>query len=299
VRTGSVNQDMPVVQSSAAMPAAAPPPMAQQTSRAASQVAFETIPSRHTNNLSEKFSNLSKNVGQDSARSLLISSLAFFMLFLILAATKLIADHQRYKETETSSYQSEVISKANNAKRAIDSQIAWMDTALSTNGSPQQIINFVRAGGQTASAALIDASGMIMAATDSSGKELAKISRRNFAKGGIQISSYIAADGSGVVTPVITRRIGDSYLVVAMKPGSLIGSLDTSLAVIQNGGRVIDGPRSLGASGPQAFYSINAKKLSAVTSSTSENQISSHTIGDSKVWLNSARHGLFGLYCAT
>jgi len=290
VRTGSINQDMPAMQSSSAtMPTTAPPPMAQQNSRAASQLTFETIPSRPTNNLSKKFSTLSQNVGQDSIRSLIISSLAFFTLFLILAATKLYNDHQRYKRTETSSYQSEVVSKANNAKRAIDSQIAWMDTALSTNGSPQQIIDFVKSGGQTANAALIDASGTIMATTGPAGKELIKISRRNFAKNGIQISSYIAPDGSGVVTPVITRRARDSYLVVAMRPGSLIGSLNTNLAVIQEGGRVIDGPRTLGVSGAQAFYGINGKKLNTLTKSTSGNQISSHMIGDSKVWLNSAR----------
>ena len=294
MRTGSVNQHMPAAQSSTARPdkaisTAVPPPMTKTPKNTAPPAAFETIPSRQPNNLSKKFSALSENVGHESIRTLLISSLAFFTLFLILAATKLYNDHQRYKTTETSSYQSEIKSKANNAKRAIDREIAWIDTALSINGSPRQIIHFVQNGRQTAGAALIDATGTIMAATEPGGKVLATINRRNFPKSGVQLSSLIASNGSGVVTPVITRRAGDSYLVVALRPGTLIGTLDTNLAIIQEGGRVVDGPRALGVSGPQAFYDINAKKLSNVTRSTTDSQISAHMMGDSKVWLNSAR----------
>jgi len=289
VRTGSVNQNMPAPPRPIESPRAAIPGAVNPPPKAAPRVAFETIPSRHTNHISKKLSAFSDNVGQESIRSLLISSLAFFTLFIILAATKLYNDHQRYKKTETSNYQSEVISKANNAKRAIDSEIAWMDTALSTNGSPRQIIKFVEGGRQTVGAALIDASGTIMAATQPIGKDLAKISRRNFPKGGVQLSSLIESNGSGVITPVITRRSGNSYLIVALRPGSLIGSLESNHSVIQNGGRVIDGPRSLGVNGTQDFYNINTRKLSAVTQSSSESLISAHMIGDSKVWLNSAR----------
>jgi len=294
VRTGSVNQHIPTPTESthnhtAAIPGAVPPPMTQPTNTSATHASFEKLPSRQSKNLSKQFSTLFKNVGQDSIRSLLISSLAFFLLFLILATTKLYNDHQRYKRTETSNYQSEIVSKASNAKRAIDSEIAWMDTALSINGSPHQIINFVERGRHTNGAALIDASGSIMAATQPSGKELAKISRRNIPKNGVQLSSLIATDGSGIVSPVITRRAGDSYLIVALKPGSLIGSPQTNLAIIQNGGRVVDGPRSLGDRGTLDFYGITAKKLNAVTKSSSKSEISAHMMGDNKVWLNSAR----------
>ena len=294
MRTGSVNQHMPdahpvTPQNAIATPHSSIPPKPNTAGIVEPHAAFETIPSRSSSNFSKKFSALSKNVGQDSIRSLLISSLAFFTLFLILAATKLYNDHQRYKNTETSSYQSEIISKANNAKRAIDSEIAWIDTALSINGSPQQIINFVEGGRQTVGAALIDASGTIMAATGPRGKELAKISRRKISKGGVHLSSLIASDGSGVVTPVITRRTADSYLVTALRPGSFIGSRSANLAIIQDGGRVVDGPRALGVSGPQAFYNINAKKLSTLTTSDVESQISAHKMGDDSVWLNSAR----------
>ena len=288
MRTGSVNQNMPAPPRPVESPQAAIPGAVNPPPKAAPRVAFETIPSRHTNHLSKKLSAFSDNVGQESIRSLLFSSLAFFTLFIILAATKLYKDHQRYKRTETSTYQSEVISKANNAKRAIDSEIAWMDTALSTNGSPRQIIKFVEGGRQTVGAALIDASGTIMAASQPLGKDLAKISRRNISPGGVRLSSLIAPDGSGVVTPVIMRRAGDSYLVTALLPGTLTGVSNSNLSIIQSGGRVIDGPRELGVRGPQDFYGINAKKLNSLTKPNSDNKILAHMTGDSKVWLNSA-----------
>ena len=300
MRTGSVNQHIqappPGQAPTQARPAHPPqlsgqiPPIpSRQPRQKAPEPTFETIPSRNSKNLSEKLSTLSKTVDQDSVRSLLISSLAFLALFIILASTKLYNDHRKFKETETRNYQSEVVSKANNAARAINSEIAWMDTALSLNGSPQQIINFVARGRQTVGAALIDGSGTIMAATQPGGKELAKISRRNFAKDGIKLSSLISSDGSGIVTPVITRRSGNNYLVVALAPQSLIGRSQSNIAIVQEGGRVIDGPRDLGLAGPQAYYGLGARKLNAITSSQSESDVSSHSIGDYKVWLASAR----------
>ena len=294
MRTGSVNQHMPVThpvtpQNAVATPPPGIPPRPNITEPVEPHAAFETIPSRSSNNLSRKFSAISENVGQDSVRSLLISSLVFFTLFLILAAAKLSYDHQRHKNTETLNYQSQIISRANEAKRAIDAEIGWIDTALSIDGSPQQIINFVQGGRHTVGAALIDASGTIMAAAGPQGKELANISRRNISKGGVHISSLIASDGSGVVMPVITRRTGESYLVTALRPGSFTGLSSPKLAIIQDGGRVVDGPLALGAKGPQAFYNIDAKKLSALTASDVKSQISTHKMGGNNVWLNSAR----------
>ena len=299
MRTGSVNQNMHATPAkgpraqhpiphgvSSAAPGAQPrQPQAQPQAHAS----FETIPQRTSKNITNKLSSLSSSVDQSSVKGLLLSTLAFFALFIILAATKLYNDHQSYKSNETASYQSEVVSKAKNAARAINSEIAWMDTALSLNGSPKQIINFVARGQQTSAAALIDASGTVMASTNAAGEDLAKISRRNFAKGGVQLSSLISKDGSGLVTPVITRRTGDSYLVVGLYPGSLIGESSSNLAIIQDGGRVIDGPLGLGRSGAQTFYDISPKKLEAITKSTLESNIDAHTIGNEKVWLASAR----------
>ena len=295
MRTGTVNQHMPAAQ--AARPVSAPqlsgtvpPPLPPRRAGNVPEAAFETIPTRSNKRaFTKSFKKLSKNVDQASIRGLIISSLAFFTLFLILALTKLYNDHMKYKENETKNYQSEVISKANNASRAINSEIAWMKTALSLNGSPQQIINFVGKGRQTVGAALIDASGTIMAATSPGGQELAQISRRNFSKGGIQISSLISKDGSGVVTPVITIREGDNYLVMAVAPLSFIGNSQSNFSIIQDGGRVIDGTPALGKNGPQSYYELTPKELSYITKSSSLSEVTEHSIGDAKVWLASAR----------
>ena len=292
MHTGSINKHIsasPVakVQYQAPVAARTTLPPASNFSTPEPQTAFENIPSRQAKPFSKKLSPLKDNVDVSSTRSLLISSLAFLALFLILASTKLFYDHLRHKRTETTSYQSEIVSKAKNTARAINSEIAWIDTALSTNGTPNQIINFVSRGRQTADAALIDASGTVIASTES-GRELAKISRRNFQRNSVRISSLISKDGTGVVTPVITRRIGDSYLAVALYPGSLTGSAKSNLAIIQRGGRIIDGPKELGRAGAQSYYDIQARTLETLTNSTPDGLITGHSMNGEKVWLASA-----------
>lgn len=292
MRTGSVNQHMPASPqqgrtTNAAIPGPIAPPRSQRLDQSAPHAAFETIPTRRPNSFSKKFDILSKTVDQDSIRSLLISSLAFFTLFLILASTKLFNDHNNYRKNETENYQSEVISKANNVARALDSEIAWIETALSLKGSPQQIINFVSRGQQTLGAAVIDASGNVVADTPKAGPYLARIDRRRIERGGLRITSDIAADGT--INPVIIRRMSDSYLVVALKPGTLVNTGDTNLSVILAGGRVVDGPALLGQQGATEYYSITKSKLESLTTSQEKSQIHSHANDSEKTWLASAR----------
>lgn len=292
MRTGSVNQHMPPYSPQGAAPnAPLPGPVPTQISERSQQgrphAAFETIPTRQSSSLSKKFDILSKTVDQASIRNLLISSLAFFALFLILAATKLYNDHTNYKNNETDNYQSEVVSKASNVARSLDSEIAWIETALSLKGSPRQIINFVSRGQQTIGAAIIDASGNVVADTPKAGPYLARIDRRQIDSGGLRITSDIAADGT--INPVIIRRMSDSYLVVALKPGTLVNSPNTNLSVILAGGRVVDGPKALGQQGATQFYGITKSKLDSMASSQEESQIFSHNNGDAKTWLSSAR----------
>lgn len=249
---------------------------------------FEPIPSRKRNQFSKRFNAFSKHMGEDSLKNLLLSSLAFLTLFVILASSKLYYDHKRFKSTETDSYASEIDSKANNVSRMINGEIAWMDTALSLKGSPNQIINFVGQGRQTVAAALIDSAGTVMATYGNDGKNLVTVNRRNFTKDGVQISSLIAKDGSGVVTPIITRRSGNNYLVVALRPGSFVNQSDTNLSVIQDGGRVIDGPRELGILGTQEYYNLEPRKLQTIARSTAESLVNQHKDATGKSWLISA-----------
>lgn len=292
MRTGSINQHMPTAPHSAAssnstIPGPVAPPMSQPSPQGAPHAAFETIPTRQVNALSKKFDNLSKTVDQASIRNLLISSLAFFTLFLILAATKLYNDHNNYRKNETENYQSEVISKANNVARALDSEIAWIETALSLKGSPNQIINFISRGQQTRGAAIIDASGNVVAETPKAGPYLARIDRRRIEQNGLRVTSDIASDGT--INPVIIRRMSDSYLVVALKPGSFVAANETNLSVVLAGGRVVDGPASLGQQGATQFYGITKNKLDSLATSTEASQIFAQKNGEAKTWLTSAR----------
>lgn len=294
MRTGSVNQHVPASPShnrrpQQHIPQGVTPPYAQPPQQAEARASFETVPKRTSQNLSQKISALTDKVHQSSFKNLLLSSLAFFTLFIVLAGTKLYKDHQRYKNDETRNYQSEIISKSKNAARAINSEIAWMDTALSLDGNPQQIINFVARGRQTAGAALIDSTGKILASTNGAGEDLAKISRTNFPKNGVKLSSLISNDGAGVITPVITRQKGDQFLVVGLFPGSIIGQSTANLSVIQNGGRVIDGPQDLGRMGVQSYYDISPRKLEAITTTGDESLIDAHDVSGSKAWLVSSR----------
>lgn len=292
MRTGSVNQHIPAHSPQSAaqntpLPRPVPSREPQRPQQNAPHAAFETIPTRQLNPLSKKYDVLSRTVGQDSIRNLLVSSLAFLALFVILASTKLYNDHTQYRKNETENYQSEIKSKASNVARSLESEIAWIETALSLRGSPSQIINFVSRGQQTIGAAIIDASGNVVADTPKAGPYLARIDRRNIDNGGLRITSDIAVDGT--INPVIIRRMSDSYLVVALKPGTLVNSNDTNLSVILAGGRVIDGPVALGQQGASQFYGITKNKIDSIARSNEESQIFSHQDGEAKTWLSSAR----------
>jgi len=292
VRTGSVNQHMsaqptrrPHSRSNVGQPNT-PSPIEPPSSSFRPQSDTISTPQRGSG-FSKSLNAFSSNVDQASIRTLLISSLAFFTLFLILAGTKLFNDHQRYKKTETYSYQSEIVSKASNVARTLDGEIAWMDTALSLRGSPKQTINFVERGRLTAGAALIDGAGQVVASTPNASIPLSQVDRRNFPKGGVQVSSLISKDGT--VTPIVTRRSGDVYLVVAMAPGSLLGNQSSNMAVILDGGKVIDGSKTLGLSGTLQYYGLKKSSLDNLTKSATTSAITQHTINDNNVWLASAR----------
>jgi len=288
VRTGSVNQHMPASSpKGAAQNASIPAPISELSRQGAPHAAFKMPPKRQTNPLSKKFDVLSKTVDQASIRNLLISSLAFFTLFLILASTKLFNDHNNYRKSETENYQSEIVSKAKNVARALESETAWIETALSLKGSPQQVIDFVYRGQQTHGAAIIDAAGNVVADTPQAGPFLARIDRRQINRGGLRITSDITKDGT--INPVIIRRMSDSYLVVALKPGTFTNTENPNLSVVLAGGRVVDGPRLLGQQGAAEYYGISKSKLDSITTSTEESLIHSHKNGDTKTWLSSAR----------
>jgi len=112
-------------------------------------------------------------------------------------------------------------------------------------------------------AALIDPSGRILSETPKSGEALKQIDRRNFPKGGVQVSSLIGKDG--IITPVITRRAQEKFLIIALTPGILLNQKRPNMSVVLDGGRVIDGPPQIGTAGTLDHYALTPKKHAETT----------------------------------
>ena len=151
----------------------------------------------------------------------LVTTLLFFTLFIVLACTKFIRDVNADRLDQVLQFRAELTTDAENVARALDSEIEWMDTALALQGSSQQKVNFAARSRKVVGAAILNGNSQILAETRGAGQQLKALDRRNFPKGGITVDSLI--NDEGVATPVITRKAGDDFLVVALAPGTLIG----------------------------------------------------------------------------
>ncbi|WP_418152655.1 PAS domain-containing sensor histidine kinase [Litorimonas sp. RW-G-Af-16] len=231
---------------------------------------------------------LTKRIGgRNSFKQLLLSTLAFFALFTILATSKFINDHSHYKAAETEAFQTELAVSARNVAQTLDREIAWMDTALSLKGSPQQVINFVARGPRVAGTALIDTAGTVIASTPGAGAPLSAVDRRNFPNGGVKVTSLISDTGN--VTPVVIRKTGDAYLVVALAPYTLIGNTVGERSLIEAGGRVIDGKPDVARQGVMGYYKLSPARLSDLTKGAHSEKVVTHTRGKDSIWLGAAK----------
>ncbi len=275
MRTGSVNQQLQagVIHN----------PTTQATAMATQQASVEFIPQKQ---IRGKFDEFSKTVNQSTIRNLLISSLAFLTLFLILAATKLYSDNKNFTESETKAFTADVVARANIVGQKINADIAWMDQALSIQGSPNQIIDFITRGKNISAVALVDGAGQIVVATPKDGTVLAKMDRSNFPSSGVQISSLIGKNGE--VNPVITRKTGDAFLIMKKTSRSLLDPQAPHMAVIVKNGRIIDGPPSLALSGANQHYQLTGGTLASLASTTDNVSIRRHSIDRENIWLATA-----------
>jgi signal transduction histidine kinase len=220
--------------------------------------------------------------GRNVFKRLLITTLLFFTLFLVMAVWVFINDLNRTKAEDIRLFETALTSQATSVARALDSEIEWVDSALALNANAQQIVNFTARSRRIVAAALIDGNGVVRAETPGAGQQLARLDRRNFPQGGVTIDSLI--NDKGTATPVITRKSGDMYLVAALAPGTLIGNRVGTLSVVQDSGRVIDGPSEIASQGPQTFYRISANQLADVTRGTASSTVVSRMRNDEKVW---------------
>jgi two-component system cell cycle sensor histidine kinase PleC len=225
--------------------------------------------------------------GRAVFRRLLIVTLLFFSLFIIIAGAKFIHDVNSYRNDQIGRFQASLTADVNAVARALDSEIEWMDTALALPGNPQQIVNFAARARNVVGAAILNGNSDILAETPGAGAQLAALDRRNFPKNGVTIDSLI--NDKGTATPIITRKAGDNYLVVALAPGTLIGQRGATRALIRDTGRVIDGPSAVASQGPQTFYRISANRLSEAVRGTETTTISAHSRDDMKMWFGATR----------
>ncbi len=247
-----------------------------------------SVPPGTSGDAGDFVSRLSARLGGRSAFTrLLITTLLFFTLFLIIAMTKFIYDVNESRAEEITIFETSLSSEAYSIDRALKAEIEWVDTALSMNAGPQSMINFVARSGRVAGAALIDGSGTIQAETPGAGRQLAALDRRNFPPNGFAVNSLI--NTKGTATPVITRRSGDRFLVVALMPGTLIGNLNGTRSIVRDTGRVIDGPVDIASQGPQTFYRISANTLSETTRGAATSTVIARERNDEKIWFGSVR----------
>lgn len=233
-------------------------------------------------------SRLSERLGGRAVfKRLLITTLLFFTLFLVIAGTKFIHDVNMDRIDQISRFEAELTSEANAVARALDAEIEWIDTALALRGSSQQMVNFAARSRNVVGAALVSGNGIVLAETRGAGAQLAALDRRNFPKDGVTIDSLI--NDKGTATPIVTRKSGDSFLVVALAPGTLVGQRVGTRSLVRDSGRVIDGPPAVASQGPQTFYRISANRLSDAVRGTANSTVNAHTRNDQKMWFGAVR----------
>ena len=254
---------------------------------AAAQAAF-TAPPGYSVYGDDFVSRLSERLGGRAVfKRLLISTLLFFTLFLVLAGSKFIHDLNTDRKDQISQFDAALTSNATSVAWALDAEIEWMDTALALRGSSQQIVNFADRSRNVVGAAFLNGNGNVLADTNGAGPQLASLDRRNFPNNGVTVDSLI--NEKGTATPVLTRKSGDSYLVVALAPGTLIGQRVGTRSLIRDSGRVIDGPPAVASQGPQTFYRISANRLTEAVRGTATSTVVQHVRNDQKVWFGAVR----------
>ena len=233
-------------------------------------------------------SRLSERLGGRAAfRRLLITTFLFFALFILVAAIKFFNDMNNWRDDQIQQFESALRADAASITRTLDAEIEWMDVALTRRGSPQQIINHVASSRTVVEAAILNGNGDVLADARGAGPQLAKLDRRNFPGSGVAIDSLI--NDKGVATPVVTRKFGDNFLVVALKPGTLIGEERGTRSLVRDSGRVIDGSSAIASQGPQAFYRISANRLSSAVRGTAKSTVNAHTLNGENVWFGAVQ----------
>ena len=263
------------------------PPQAQAAQPIVSRPAFSAPPGTSAHG-DDFVSRLSERLGGRAVfKRLLISTFLFFALFILIAAIKFFNDMNNWREDQIHQFKTALTADANSIARNLDAEIEWMDAALSRQGSPQQIANYVASSRTVLEVALLNGNSNVLADARGAGPQLAQLDRRNFPPNGVAIDSLI--NDKGVATPVVTRKFGDNFLVVALQPGTLIGKDTGTRALVRDSGRVIDGAAAIASQGPQTFYRISANRLSSAIRGTARSTVNAHSRDGENVWFGAVQ----------
>ena len=199
--------------------------------------------------------------GHGPAKRLLVASFAFLVLFAVLFVVKTLYDRAHYTSQAQTVFGQQVRGAAQSTARSIDSHIAQMGMALAFSRDPETVVDLARRSDTVRGVAVLDSGGTVRAETPGAGAALAQINVENMADGQTRIASLIQTDGE--TTPVIAMRSQGLYLLSALTPGALVGTDETSRALLWTNGRIIDGAPGIARVGSAEFYGVSSADLSA------------------------------------
>ena len=226
-------------------------------------------------------SEASKNsLDERTVKTLLIAAISFLIFFAVLASTVLLSQRANHNENQKDIAARMSLSMAQSSATELDSQIVWIDQALSTRGNANEIVDLVARGTNVQGALIIKADNTLLAATPNAASAATSIPVSDFPKAGVKIISLISDEGA--VSPVIVKRAGNAFLATILAPGTLINYQTQRQAVILTSGGIVDAPAEMGRIGSLAYLGLSADRLNAIKN----NRPISHDVNGRKVWLS-------------
>lgn len=213
-------------------------------------------------------------------RALSLAVVGFMIFFLILASTLMFSMRKDHHERQAGTSFDTTTVAANTAAMRLDSQIAWVDQALSSGGTASQIVNLVARGTNVQGALIVDAQSKVLAATPNSESAAGALPIADFPAAGVKVISLIGDNGQ--VNPVILRRAGTAYLAVILTPGAVMDYRTQTSALMLDGGGLIDAPPAMGRIGSLAYLGLGGDRLSRLKNG----QPLAHNIDGQSVWVS-------------
>ncbi len=222
-----------------------------------------TNPARGLSQITPSAADAARNsLDERTMKTLLISAIVFLIFFAVLASTVLLSQRATHNESQQTAVFQQAGNQADAASKRLDTQLAWIDQALTTRGNAKQIVDLVARGTDVQGALVVSPDNKLLASTPNAASAAASIPVQDFPKAGVKIISLIADNGA--VSPVIIRRAGTAYLAVILTPGALVDYKTATNALILTGGGIVDAPAEMGRIGGLAYLGLSAERLNTL-----------------------------------